>query len=47
MVQNIVCIVIRYRYENPRRLPSGKHTNILFVIGGVNTACWLWRMPII
>jgi len=25
-------------------LPSGKYTNILFVIGGANTVCWLWLM---
>jgi len=33
--------------KNTRRLPSGKHMNILFIIDGVNMACWLWPMQII
>jgi len=46
MVQNILYIVIHQRYEKHRHLPSSKHTNIVFVIGGVNTACRLWPMHI-
>ena len=50
MVQNIVSTsssVSIMKTLITHRLPTDKHTNILFVIGGVNTACWLGPKQII